>query len=328
MTLLSLFNNTTASVPQTLIWGEDDFLNDYIARSYTKEDKFKDLDRITVDCENDGLDELIANLTESILFSTQKVVIVKNPFFLTSKVAKKFKKQLDQLQEIFSHSDELDDVIVMVASYEKLDKRKKITKTVMNNFNVINLKIKSYEVSAIAKSIIKAEGYIITQSALQLLVERSDQVMDTILSNYSKLKIVAQNQKITEKMVAENIELSLAQNVFEILEAAFNGNYQQALTRLENQLREGVNPIQLLAVFESQIEILLVVKILAERRRSETQIVKELGIHPYRVKLALKKRIAIEKLEHMLEKAIELDFKYKNGTYQSDEFLKMYILNA
>lgn len=90
-------------------------------------------------------------------------------------------------------------------------------------------------------------------------------------------------------MVAENIELSLAQNVFEILEAAFNGNYQQALTRLENQLREGVNPIQLLAVFESQIEILLVVKILAERRRSETQIVKELGIHPYRVKLALKK---------------------------------------
>ena len=274
------------------------------------------------------MDELIANLTESSLFSTQKVVIVKNPFFLTSKVAKKFKKQLDQLQEIFSHSDELDDVIVMVASYEKLDKRKKITKTVMNNFNVINLKIKSYEVSAIAKSIIKAEGYIITQSALQLLVERSDQVMDTILSNYSKLKIVAQNQKITEKMVAENIELSLAQNVFEILEAAFNGNYQQALTRLENQLREGVNPIQLLAVFESQIEILLVVKILAERRRSETQIVKELGIHPYRVKLALKKRIAIEKLEHMLEKAIELDFKYKNGTYQSDEFLKMYILNA
>ena len=73
---------------------------------------------------------------------------------------------------------------------------------------------------------------------MQLLVERSDQVMDTILSNYSKLKIVAQNQKITEKMVAENIELSLAQNVFEILEAAFNGNYQQALTRLENQLRE------------------------------------------------------------------------------------------
>ena len=328
MTLLSLFNNTAASVPQTLIWGEDDFLNDYIARSYTKEDKYKDIDRNTFESENYGLDELIANLTESSLFSTQKVVIVKNPFFLTSKVAKKFKKQLDQLQEIFSHSDELDDVIVMVASYEKLDKRKKITKTVMNNFNVINLKIKSYEVSAIAKSIIKAEGYIITQSALQLLVERSDQVMDTILSNYSKLKIVAQNQKITEKMVAENIELSLAQNVFEILEAAFNGNYQQALTRLENQLREGVNPIQLLAVFESQIEILLVVKILAERRRSETQIVKELGIHPYRVKLALKKRIAIEKLEHMLEKAIELDFKYKNGTYQSDEFLKMYILNA
>lgn len=65
MTLLSLFKNTNNNNPHTLIWGGDDFLNDYLANSYIKEDQFKDLEHVSVDCENDSLDELIASLTES-----------------------------------------------------------------------------------------------------------------------------------------------------------------------------------------------------------------------------------------------------------------------
>ena len=86
---------------------------------------------------------------------------------------------------------DLEDTIVIVASYEKLDRRKKLTKTVLKQFNVVEPKIRSYEVGAITKALIKAEGYTITQSALQLLIERSDQVMDTVLSNYQKLKMTS-----------------------------------------------------------------------------------------------------------------------------------------
>ena len=189
-------------------------------------------------------------------------------------------------------------------------------------------KIRSYEVGAITKALIKAEGYTITQSALQLLIERSDQVMDTVLSNYQKLKMAAVDNKITEKSVMQNVDLSLAQNIFAILESALNHNYQEAIERLENQLREGTSPIQLLAVFENQLELLLVVKILAQRGRSEPQIVKELGVHPYRVKLALKNRLKIVKLEKLLRDAIELEFNYKNGTYHEDNFLKLFVLNV
>ena len=163
---------------------------------------------------------------------------------------------------------------------------------------------------------------------MQLLIERSDQVIDTILSNYSKLKVIAEDKKITEKAVDQNIDLSLAQNVFSILDSALTGDYKIAIQRLDDQLKEGSNPIQLLAVFENQIELLLVVKILAKRGRTETQIVKELGVHPYRVKLALQNKISVNKLKQMLEQTIELDYKYKNGTYREDNFLKMFILNS
>ena len=326
MTLLSLFKNTNNNNPHTLIWGADDFLNDYLVRSYAKEDRFKDLEHVTVDCESDGLDELIASLTESSLFSEQKFIVVKNPFFLTAKVSKKLQKQIDDLQKIFENLADLEDVVVIVASYEKIDRRKKLTKTVLKQFNVVEPQIRPYEVASTTKALIKDEGYIITQSALQLLIERSDQVIDTILSNYQKLKMVATDNKITEKSVMQNVDLSLAQNIFAILESALDKNYREAVERLDNQLREGTNPIQLLA--ENQLELILVVKILAQRGRSEPQIVKELGVHPYRVKLALRNRLKIDKLENLLRDAIDLEFKYKNGTYREDNFLKLFILNV
>lgn len=328
MTLLSLFKNTNNNNPHTLIGGADDFLNDYLVRSYAKEDRFKDLEHVTVDCESDGLDELIASLTESSLFSEQKFIVVKNPFFLTAKVSKKLQKQIDDLQKIFENLADLEDVVVIVASYEKIDRRKKLTKTVLKQFNVVEPQIRPYEVASTTKALIKDEGYIITQSALQLLIERSDQVIDTILSNYQKLKMVATDNKITEKSVMQNVDLSLAQNIFAILESALDKNYREAVERLDNQLREGTNPIQLLAVFENQLELILVVKILAQRGRSEPQIVKELGVHPYRVKLALRNRLKIDKLENLLRDAIDLEFKYKNGTYREDNFLKLFILNV
>lgn len=328
MTLLSLFKNTNNSNLHTLIWSEDDFLNDYLAKSYAHEDRFKDLEHVIVDCETDGLDELIASLTESSLFSQQKLIMVKNPFFLTAKVPKKFQKQVNDLQKIFENLQDLEDVVVIVASYDKIDRRKKLTKTVLKEFNVVEPKIRSYEVGAITKSIIKAEGYTISQSALQLLIERSDQVMDTILSNYQKLKMAAPDNKITEKLVLQNVDLSLAQNIFAILESALNKNYQEAIDRLNNQLKEGTSPIQLLAVFENQLELILVVKILAQRGRSEPQIVKELGVHPYRVKLALKNRLATAKLEQLLRAAINLEYNYKNGNYHEDNFLQLFVLNV
>lgn len=328
MTLLSLFKNSNNSNAQTLILGSDSFLNDYIAHSYIYEDSFQELEKVSVDCESDSLDDLIAELTESSLFSQQKIITIKNPFFLTAKVPQKAKKQLDQLQQIFDHIDQLDNKLVIVASYEKLDRRKKLTKTILKKFNVVDTEVKSYEVKKVTKALISAEGYQITEVALQLLLERSDQVLDTVLSNFNKLKMAATENKIDETLVRKNVDLSFAQNVFAVLEAALKHNYREAIARLDNQLREGSNPIQLLAVFENQLELILVAKTLYERGRNETEIVKELGVHPYRVKLALNNKISTNKLASLLEQAIKLDYNYKNGQYRENNFLKLFVLSV
>lgn len=328
MSLLSLFKNTNVNNTQTLLVGEDSFLNDYLTRSLVHEKKFANYEILTIDCESDGIDDLIANITEASLFGQQKMIIVKNPYFLTTKVAKKDQKKIKQLEQILTNAKQLDDVIVIVASYNKLDRRKKLTKLVLSQFNVIDTNVKTYEVKRVVRSIIKAEGYQISNTALNLLLERSDQVLDTVLSNFNKLKAVTSDYHITEALITQNIELSFAQNVFAILESALRHNYHEALERLDNQLREGSSPAQLLAVFENQIELILVTKILQKRGRSEPEIVKELAVHPYRVKLALNNNLSTQQLANLLQQAIIFDYNYKAGLYHDNNFLKLFILST
>lgn len=328
MTLLSLFKNSNKKILHTLINGNDSFLNEYLTSSYIHDEIFADYEKVSVDCEAEGLDELIADLTESSLFSQKKVITIKNPFFLTSKVPQKYQKQITQLQNIFVNTAKLEDVIVIVASYEKLDRRKKITKSITQNFNVVETQVRPYDLNKVIKEIITTEGYHITNSAATLLLERSDQVLDIVLSNYNKLKMVAIDRNITSELVEKNVDLSLAQNIFAILDSALAQNYQEAIARLNNQLQNGNNPVQILAVFENQLEMILLVKILKARGRSEAEIVRKLGVHPYRVKLALKNKLAKEKVAQLLEQAIKLDYKYKNGQYRADNFLKLFILNV
>ena len=328
MTLLSLFKGSNTKTAHTLISGNDAFLNEYLADSYIHKTEFSAYEKVSVDCDSEGLDELIADLTESSLFSQKKIITIKNPFFLTAKVPKKFQKQISKLQNVFANIAELDDVLVIIASYEKIDRRKKITKLITKNFNVVETKIRPFELSKTVRNLISTEGYQITSSALNLLLERSDQVLDTVLGNYNKLKMVANDKKITTELVEKNVDLSLAQNIFAILDSALSNNYQEALARLSNQLHNGNNPIQILAVFENQLEMILIVKVLSERGRSEAEIVQTLGVHPYRVKLALKNRLSLGKVAKLLKQAIKLDFNYKSGQYQENNFLKLFILSV
>ena len=94
MTLISLFKQTNPKNANLLIQGPDSFLMIIWFATTSIKNLFSELDQVIVDCLEDGLDELMATLTESSLFSNQKVVVVKNPFFLMAKVPQKFKNKL------------------------------------------------------------------------------------------------------------------------------------------------------------------------------------------------------------------------------------------
>lgn len=325
MTILSVFGQDQPS-RAVLITGPAALLNDYVARTYCHEPQFKDDDLVQIDCEQDGLDELLAALMENSLFSPQKLILVKNPYFLTSKISPKDQPKIKQLQQIFANLPALSDALVTVASYERLDQRRKLTKLLKKYCLLVSTNVKPYQLGGFFKKLSRQEGIQFEPGALKLLLARSDQVLATALNNYCKLKSICGGKTISQNMVRQNIDRSLAQNIFAILEKSLHGQVEQGLMRLDDQLREGVSPSAILAVFASQLEFQICVQTLAQRGRSEMEITKQLNAHPYRIKLALRGKTSLVKLRHLLQEVIELDFGYKNGTYQDPVFLKSWLL--
>ncbi|MDO4912176.1 MAG: DNA polymerase III subunit delta [Lactobacillus sp.] len=323
MSLLDIFKVTNNDATPILVSGPDQFLNDYLISSYTAT---LDLEKETLDCQNGDLNELIATLSEASLFAVQKIVIIKNPLFLTSKSGQIPKRQLEQLEKIFEHVAELTDYVIINASYEKLDKRKKLTKLVLDNFKVVETAIKPYEVGDYFKKIVAEEKYHISPKGFEMLLSRSDQVMEYLLSNYLKLKDITDSHDLSDELIDQNIDLSLAQNVFAILEAAYSRKFKEAELRLDDQIRYGSNPIQLVAVFESQLELIMLTKLLAEKGYREADIAKEIGVHPYRIKLANRIRLNFRQVKKLYREVVELEYGYKNGTYQEDTYLKLFLL--
>lgn len=326
MSLLSLFKNTNPKNPNTLIWGSDEFLNSYLAKSYLKLKQFADFEQVEIDCEHDGLDELVVALNESSLFAPQKLILVRQPYFLTGKPTKKDHRQLQQLERILTKQNDQSNVVVFLASYPKLDRRRKLTKLLLANLNVVTVQVKSYQTEMIIKKIAAAENYQFNNGALNLLITRSDSVLDTALANYQKLKEITTDHQLSQELVAKNIDLSLAQNVFAILQAALAHDYHQAIMRLHEQIRQGSNPAQLLAIFSGQVELLVVVKVLNKRGRSQEEISRQLGIHPYRIKLALQNREPLNRLKQLLCQIIKFDYQFKQGQINQDNFLDLLLL--
>ena len=78
--------------------------------------------------------------------------------------------------------------MVLFAPYEKLDRRKKITKSLEKNAQFIDVSSPyPNEVNRYVKEIIKEKGYQMTDGAFQLFMERTDGQLTKMMHELSKL---------------------------------------------------------------------------------------------------------------------------------------------
>lgn len=325
MTLIDLLTQTNKGAPNNLIVGQSSKLNDLIVAEVLSENTENEYEKVTVDIEQEGIDELIADLSESSLFGEKKIIIVKNPIFLSGKNSTIEKSKIDELVKIFEHVGALSDQVIFVAEYEKLDSRKKITKIIQKNFNVIKSEVEPKLFPKLSENFLAANNYQIATDALKLLISRSNNNTDDLLANIEKLISAAQGKSINYELVDQQIEQGLEENIFAILDKTLTGDYQQALAQLDDQLKKGVDPIAIVGILISQMTLFFQVKNLA--KINDADLAKLLKIHPYRIKLARQKKIPVKTTDIALKKLIELDYRYKSGQIRGAQFLIATILS-
>ncbi|MEJ6348354.1 DNA polymerase III subunit delta [Holzapfeliella sp. He02] len=327
---LDIKNNQ--SIQGVLVNTSTELLNHYLIQQLIQkyQKTHGETDVVRFDLAKRGYQGLLDELTQSSLFSSQKILIISDLENLTAKSpAIKNKKALDQLIKLIDSQAITDSYLIFDFNYPKLDERKKITKILKKQLMLIEDRLSYRNLNAFAQYLIEKDDYRIDKQVTNLLVKRADFDITSLMNAIDKLKIAALDTlTISEKLVIDNVEQTLSDNIFDILSLALKKDYQQATQLLKEQLNQGINEVQLVAAMTSQLRFLLQVKLLQEQGQAAKQIESILKAHPYRIKLAIQNPIESSHLIMLIHQLVEIEYQIKSGYQHYDDFLELFLLKC
>jgi len=289
----------------------------------------RDMNFSNFDLEEVSLGDVINEAISAPFFGERRLIFAENPYFLT---AERTKNAIDQDIDLlikYIQNPTPSTIMVIFATYDKLDARKKIVKQLKKLATVIDAgQMEGPILNRTVKNDLKNDGYQIDDNALDLLINKTKGNYSLITNQLNKLKLYSLNSKrIDQTAVSELVPQSLEDNVFDLMNEILNKNIYQAEELYHQFLLQKIDPILLVAILISQLRLLIQVKILSERGLSESTISKNLKLHPYRVKLAHRqsKILNMKLLQLMYHDIVNLDFQIKSGQGDKELLFDLFI---
>ncbi|MCA1064486.1 DNA polymerase III subunit delta (plasmid) [Rossellomorea sp. AcN35-11] len=282
------------------------------------------------DCKEVPLQEAIQEAQMSSLFGDdEKVVLIKDAYFLTSeKVKSKVEHNLDVLIDYFKNPNPSTTIIIL-CPYEKLDGRKKLTKLLKKEVEVYEAKpLSPGMVGNWIRRRVKQHNVQIEPRAVDLLGQLVGSNLVGLVNEIHKLALfVGDTGMITENHVRHMVSRSLEQNIFLLINKAVNKRLDEAFEILTDLLKRKEDPIPMVILFAKQFRLIYQVGALLNQGMTEVQIAKELGQHPYPVKLAAEQVGNFDKqdLINILNHLTDLDYKMKTGRVEKKLALEMFL---
>lgn len=319
--------------PVYLVQGNERYFIERIRETLfdsTLEEESKDLNFVSFDMEIDTISDALHEASSLPFFGDRKLVFIENPYFLTGqRVTNAPDHQLEELEAYLKEPAEFT-VLVLFAPYEKLDRRKRLTKLVEKEVQMINVaEAKEHDASRYIKESIKEKGYKISDEGFQLFIERTDGKLSSMMHELDKLFLYnIESKNITKKSIDQLVPKSFEQNVFELNTRVLDNQVDASIELYQDLLTQKEEPIKIVALLIGQFRLLLQVKILHGQGYPQGDIAKVLKVHPYRVKLALQnvRKYPKNLLSEALNYLIEADFKMKTGQISQELQVELFIM--
>ncbi|EJQ14880.1 DNA polymerase III subunit delta [Bacillus cereus] len=317
--------------PLYLLYGtEAYFINETIKLITTEalEEEDREFNVVTYDLEEAYLEDVVEDARTLPFFGDRKVILIKSPLFLTAQ-KEKLEQNIKILEEYIGEPSPFS-ILVFVAPYEKLDERKKITKLLKKTADVVEAN--AMQVQDVQKWVVsraeEAQVYI-DNTAVSLLLELVGSNVTMLAKEMDKLTLyVGMGGEITSKLVTELVPKSVEQNVFALTEKVVKKDIAGAMQILDGLFTQQEEPIKLLALLVSQFRLLNQVKELQQRGYGQNQIASHIGVHPYRVKLAMNqtKFFSFEELKRVILELAEADYSMKTGKMDKKLVLEFFLM--
>ncbi|MFD0964140.1 DNA polymerase III subunit delta [Pseudofulvibacter geojedonensis] len=295
--------------PVYFLMGEEpyyiDAISNYIEKNVLAEEE-KGFNQMVLYGRDITVEDIVSNSKRYPMMADKQVVIVKE--------AQDLSRTIEKL-EAYVLNPQLTTILVVCYKYKKLDKRKKLYKTVQKNGVLFeSKKLYDNQVPDWIRRVLKGKSYTIDPKAAQMLVEFLGTDLGKISNELEKLQLILpKGTVITPLHIEENIGISKDYNNFELRKAVGERDVLKAV-KISRYFAQNpkdnptVMTISLLYNFFSQ---LLQYHALADK--SKFSVAKALKVNPYFVGeyLVAGKNYPMKKVSQVISLLREADVKSK-----------------
>lgn len=308
-----------------LLYGLEKYLIDKEIKNITVKNDIDSINVNSYDLNIETLNNIIDDSQTISMFSEKKAIIVHNSYIFTTK--KNSIEQDTTILEEYLENINPNTILIFVLYEEKLDERKKIVKSIKKYGTV-----KSFSTDTNINSLVKDlfKDYQINNSTINLLIDRVGNNLAVLSQEVDKIITYKNDDKnITDSDIILLTNKSFDIDIFALIESIIQKDKKKALNIYYEMLKYNEEPIKIIVMLANQFRIIYQSKEMYKKGYTESDIASQLGIHPYRIKLALNnsKEYSSENLLNYLKKLSDLDTGIKTGNINKEIGLELFIIN-
>ncbi len=269
---------------------------------------------INFDCLENSEDELLSELNTPSFFTEHKVVVVKNPYFLTdSRIKTSTVFKCDDLSDYLNNHNP-SNTLIFFAEYEKLSSRKNICKILDKVANVFEANnISPSQLFSGVKKACESRSIKINDNTIRYLINLVPNGLEPLINELDKMKHL--DQEITTSLLDVIIEKPISQNIFELTDGVAKKDKLQIIKSYADITIKKNQEMTALALLSNQFAIQLMIKKLDLQGYDIAKISKIMNKNPYVIKknYSVSKTYTLDSITMWNNMCVELDHSIKTG---------------
>lgn len=309
--------------PIYFIYGSENYFIEKVRTEIIRQVADEHRENLTMyNLEEIPIQEVIQDAETYPFFGERNLIIATNPVFLKSKPDKlTFEHDVETLANYIENPVDYS-VVVIIAAYEKIDERKKISKTLKKYAEVANCDpIKEKDIQQWIHNMVEQHDITLDQSVYSIIENELSTNLQILEVELEKLALYAgQGGHITKEIAETLISPTPNSSALRLVDAVIEKNLHRAISIFKELEVMKEDPIALIGLLAFQFRTILSVKLLKQKGYTQFQIQKQLGLHPYVVKIAMnrERRFQVNKLEKILDEITNTDAIIKQGKVEKD----------
>lgn len=281
----------------------------------------------TYDMQVNNVSMAVQDLLTPPFLSDYKVVIIKNPIFLT-----KSKSEIDhRIDMLLNYLDNIEDTsyLIIDAGGLKLDETSNLFKKLKQKGEVSETReLSQVEMKGWLKRKFAIINKEITDAAVESFFDRIGWNLLTANNEFEKVaNYVGSKETVTIDDIEKVVVKELETDVFKLTNALQNGDKKQTILIYQDLIKTGNDPVKLLGLVSKTVKDTYNVCLMIEQGYKQIDIANALGVSSGRAYYIIKsaRSFKVEKLENLLLQLHSLDYRIKTGKIDKNTGFEMFL---